>query len=213
MKFPRLSLFRLALGLTFSPLTILAQEAAAPLQPTEITAQKLEMWSNETGTEEHAIFTGNVTVTGTDMKLTCDRLDVLAERLGDKKATIGAYEKFKSLIAVGKVHIVQGEREAHCGRAEVYPRDDKIILYEKPVVIDNSGPWTTTGDYLELQRGQRRVTGSNVKITGPAIKNLSYDKDSPPPSLTPPATTPPPAPAVPAPAPKQTATPPTPVKK
>jgi lipopolysaccharide export system protein LptA len=207
MKLPRLSLFRLAIGLTFTPLALLAQESAVPSPPTEITAQKLEMWSNETGTEEHAIFTGNVTVTGTDMKLTCDRLDVLAERLGDKKATIGTYEKFKSLIAVGKVHIVQGEREAHCGRAEVYPREDKIILYDKPVVIDNSGPWTTTGDYLELQRGQRRVTGSNVKITGPAIKNLSYDKDSPPPSLSTPA------PTVPAPASKQPATPANPAKK
>ncbi|MFT3782381.1 MAG: LptA/OstA family protein [Nibricoccus sp.] len=170
-----------------------AQDAAAPVVPTEITGQKLEMWSNATGTEERAIFTGNVTVTGTDMKLTCDRLEILAERLGDKAATIGTFEKFKSLIAVGKVRIVQGDREANCGRAEVYPREDKIVLYEKPVVIDHSGPWTYTGDYLEMFRGQRRVIGANYKMTGPPMKNLSYDKDSPPPSLPVPTVTPAPA--------------------
>lgn len=158
--------------------------------PTEITAQKLEMWSNNAGTEERAIFTGNVTVTGNEIKLTCDRLDILAERLGDKTAAIGTYEKFKSLIAVGKVRIIQGDREANCGRAEVYPREDKIVLYDKPVVIDHAGPYTYTGDYLEILRGQRRITGSNVRVTAPPVKNLSYDKDSPPPApATPPSTT------------------------
>jgi len=194
MKFPRLSLLTLAFGVALAPLTPRAQEPAAPLQPTEITAEKLEMWSNEAGTEERAIFTGNVKVTGTEMKLTCDRLDILAERLGDKTATIGGkkeYEKFKSIIAVGKVNIVQGDREANCGRAELYPREDKIVLYEKPVVIDHAGPYTYVGDYIEMRRGQRRVTGSNVQITFPPIKNLSYDKDSPVPSQS----TPPPAPA------------------
>ncbi len=47
----------------------------------------------------------------------------------------------------GDVHIVQSDREAACGRAEVLPDDDKIILSDHPVVKDlanvfKTGTWT-----------------------------------------------------------------------
>ena len=169
--------------------------------PTEITSTKLEMWSNADSTETHAIFTGNVTVTGNEIKLTCDRLEILAERIGDKSATIGTLDKFKFLIATGKVNIVQGDREANCGRAEVYPREDKIILSDKPVVIDHVANTVATGDPIEMYRGQRRVSSANVHVTFPAIKNLSYDKTAPlpkpdaEPAANTPAPTPTPSPA------------------
>jgi lipopolysaccharide export system protein LptA len=149
--------------------------------PTEITSISLEMWSNPDSTETHAIFTGNVTVTGNEIKLTCDRLEVLAERIGDKTATVGKLDKFKSLIATGKVNIVQGDREASCGRAEVYPREEKIVLTEKPVVIDHGNGTVATADPLILFRGDRRVHGENPRITMPPLKNLGYDKNQPAP--------------------------------
>jgi len=178
---------------------------AAPLHaeeppPTEITSTKLEMWSNPDSTETHAIFTGNVTVTGNEIKLTCDRLEIFAERVGDKSATIGNIDKFKFLIATGKVNIVQGDREANCGRAEVYPREDKIILSDKPVVIDHAANTVATGDPIEMYRGQRRVSSANVHVTFPPIKNLSYDKNSPLPKPDAPTAAPVPAP-VPSPVP------------
>jgi len=120
---------------------------------------------------------------------------VLAERIGDKTATIGTIDKFKFLIATGKVNIVQGDREANCGRAEVYPREDKIVLTDKPVVIDHDNGTVATGDVIEMLRGQRRVTSSNVHVTFPAIKNLGYDKNAPAPKpdVTPAPTTPAPS--------------------
>jgi lipopolysaccharide export system protein LptA len=166
--------------------------------PTEITSLSLEMWSNADSSETHAIFTGNVTVTGNEIKLTCDRLEILAERIGDKTATIGKLDKFKFLIATGKVKIVQADREANCGRAEVYPREEKIILSDKPVVIDHGANTVATGDPIEMYRGQRRVTGANVHITWlTPLKNLSYDKNSPAPKpeATPADNTPDPSPA------------------
>ncbi len=153
--------------------------AADEPPPTEITSTKLEMWTNPESTETHAIFTGNVTVTGNEIKLTCDRLEIRAERIGDKTATIGTIDKFKFLIATGKVNIVQADREANCGRAEVYPREDKILLMEKPVVIDHANGTVATGDIIEMHRGERRVRTSNVHITFPAIKSLGYDKNAP----------------------------------
>jgi len=177
-----MTLHRLPLFAAFAVLTLVtsALRAEEP-PPTEITSMKLEMWSSPDSSETHAIFTGNVTVTGNEIKLTCDRLEILAERIGDKSATIGTIDKFKFLIATGKVNIVQGEREANCGRAEVYPREDKIVLTEKPIVIDHSNGTTATGDIIEMLRGQKRVQSSNVHVTFPALKNLSYDKNQPAP--------------------------------
>lgn len=153
----------------------LAQSTAE--QPTVIESQLLDMRS--TDTETSSLFTGNVVVTGTNMKLTCDRLEVVALRSADASAAIGTVEKFKSLIATGNVHIVQGDREATCGRAEVLPGDDKIILTLKPVVTDRGVGWTWTGDELLLLRGERQVRGTNVRIVGPPVKDLGFEKDKP----------------------------------
>ena len=191
MTFHRLPALVLLASLAFTAQILHAEEPP----PTEITSTSLEMWSNPDRTETHAIFTGNVTVTGNEIKLTCDRLEILAESIGDKTTTLGKLDKFKFLIATGKVNIIQGDREASCGRAEVYPREDKIVLTEKPVVIDHSGPTIATGDLIEMLRGQRRVTGSNVHITLPAIKDLSYDKNQAPQKVETAPTLPAPSPA------------------
>jgi len=191
MTLLRLPAFAFLASLAFATPALRAQEPP----PTEITSQSLEMWSTPDSSETHAIFNGNVTVTGNEIKLTCDRLEILAERIGDKTATIGTIDKFKFLIATGKVNIVQGDREANCGRAEVYPREDKIVLTDKPIVTDHANGTVATGDIIEMLRGQRRVTSSNVHVTFPAIKNLSYDKNAPAPKpeVTPAPTTPAPS--------------------
>src|SRR4051812_26336675 len=142
---------------------------------TVITSDKSEVWSTEAAdSETHGYFEGNVVVTGNNLKITCDRLDLLASRVGDKTVTVGNLEKFKYLLAVGKVHIMQGDREATCGRAEVFPRDDKVVLTENPIVVDRGGPATWVGTKLVLLRGERRVLGENVKITFPPIKDLGF---------------------------------------
>jgi lipopolysaccharide export system protein LptA len=155
---------------------------------TVIVSQALDMHS--TDTETISVFTGNVVVTGNDLRITCDRLDVVSSRMGDHTDTIGRQENFKSLIATGHVHIVQQDREASCGRAEVLPRDDKVTLTENPVVIDHGNNTVATGEPIVLLRGQRRVLGTNVNITLPPIKDLGFDKNSPPPTPETPATGP-----------------------
>jgi lipopolysaccharide export system protein LptA len=201
-----MSLIRLnSLALLATLATTPAARCAEEPPPTIIDSTKLEMWSNVEGTETRAIFTGNVTVTGNEMKLTCDRLDITADRIGDKSATIGTIDKFRALIATGKVNIIQGDREASCGRAEIYPRQDKIILTEKPVVIDHANGSVATGDPLIMFRGERRVQGGGIEpvhITLPAMKNLGFDKNqpAPKPENSPAPTAPAPAPATPSPA-------------
>lgn len=169
-----MTLPRLALCLAALAGSLFAQNAET--QPTIIESEKLDMKSSDTKTT--SIFEGKVVVTGTNLKLTCDRLEVVALRSkADAAATIGKVERFESLVAEGNVHIVQGDREAACGKAVVLPGDDKITLTDRPVVSDRGVGWTWTGDELLLLRGERQVRGTNVKIVGPPVKDLGFDKD------------------------------------
>lgn len=149
-----------------------------PLVPTVIESGSAEMTS--TDKETTFTFRKNVTVTGTNMKITCDELVVVAKRAGDPAATLGKQENFKSLIATGNVHIIQSDREATCGRAAVYPGDDKVELTESPVVRSIKEGWTQTGPKMVLYRGQRRavIEGTATerpKLILPPLKDLGYD--------------------------------------
>ncbi len=163
------------------PLCLLACWVAIPLraqtaesQNTVIESEQFDWRSSDK--ETTSVFTGRVVVTGTNLKLTCDRLEIIATRKGDPAATIGKIDSFKSLVATGNVRIIQGDREAACGRAEVLPGDDKIILTGQPVVVDHAVNWTWTGDELEMLRGERQIRGKNARFTGPPIKDLGIDK-------------------------------------
>jgi lipopolysaccharide export system protein LptA len=172
----------------------LATAAEEPIiSPTTITSKHGE--SVSTDTEMTTLFTGDVVVTGNNIRITCDRLEIVSLRLGEKEQVVAKQNRFKSLVATGQVKIVQGDREATCGRAVVLPDDDKITLTESPVVVDHSADVTWTGDNLQLLRGERRVFGDNVRMTLPPIKDLSFDKNK---KLELPETAPqPPAPAKP----------------
>jgi lipopolysaccharide export system protein LptA len=157
-----------------------ARGAAPAPPPTVITSDQFESHSTDTETFWH--FTSHVVVTGNDLKMDCDTLDVTTTRVEDNTDTIGKQDAFKHLIAVGHVRIVQGDREATCGRAEVLPRDNKIILTENPVVTDHGNGSVATGEVIALLRDERMVTGTHVRITGPPVKDLGFDKSLPPPA-------------------------------
>ena len=160
-----------------------ARGADAPVPDTVVEAASCEIQSSDTQTV--SVFTGNVTVTGNNLRLTCDRLEVVSLRGGDTGDTIGRQDRFKSLVATGKVRIVQGDREATCDRAELLPGEDKITLTGHPMVIDHGNNTTATGEPLVLYRGDRRIRGTNVRITLPPIKDLGFDRRQPPPAPTP----------------------------
>jgi len=168
MTFPRPLLI---LGLLALALPLSAQNAEP--QTTVIESEQFDFSS--TDTETLAVFTGKVVAITTNQRLTCDRLEIVAVRSGDPDAAIGKIEAFKSFVATGNVRIIQGDREAACGRAEVRPGDNKIVLTGQPVVVDHSVNWTWTGDELEMLRGERQIRGKNARFTGPPIKDLGVD--------------------------------------
>ena len=152
----------------------LSSRAEQPAQKTTLDCDHAEMWS--IGAETHGICTGAVTLVGTNIRITCDRLEFLALGVGDKTATLPTLEKFKYMLATGPVVITQSDREATCGRAEVLPHEDKVILTESPVVTDRATEWTSTGEKITMLRGERRVIVEKSRVTGPAIRDLGYDQ-------------------------------------
>lgn len=155
----------------------------APLQSTVIESDGPgEMVS--TDLETTITFRDNVRATGTNLRLTCDYLEVVVIRSGDKSATLGKIDKFRSMLATGNVHIVQDSRDAACGRADVLPEQEMVILTDHPVIVDHDQDTRIAGEKITLFRGQRKVEVEKPLLTAPPIKDLGVDK-SPAPAAAP----------------------------
>ena len=96
-----------------------------------------------------------------------------------KNSTLPTLEKFKTLLATGHVVIVQGDREATCGRAEVLPHEDRVVLTQNPVVVDHGADLTNTGDEIILDHHDRRVIVNKAHVVGPTIKDLGFEQAKP----------------------------------
>jgi hypothetical protein len=176
-----------------------------------------ELETVSTPKETTFTFSKGVKVTATNMTLTCESLVVVARRTGDAAALLGKQEKLKSLLATGRVRIVQSDREALADRAEIFPDQDRVVLTGSPVIVRSEKErWEQRGPEAELLRGERRAIFRSVgderpTTTLPELKDLGYDKvpekKKPAPPATDaggasPAAAPPPAVTVPLPPPK-----------
>jgi lipopolysaccharide export system protein LptA len=155
-----------------------ADKPEAPLPTTVVECSGLAE-TVSTDTETVATFHDDVVATGNGIRLTCDYLKVIALRKGDPAATLGKYGNFKSLIATGHVHIYQSDRQATCGRAEIFPGEDRIVLTEKPVVTGENPHYEASGPRMVLLRGQKRAIiegtpNERTHITLPALKDISF---------------------------------------
>ena len=173
----RLRLFSVCALLGLPPLVTRAQ-STEPTNTVITSDGPGEMVS--TDKETTITFRDRVVVTGTNMKLTCDFLQVIVLRTGDPTATLGKVDKFRSLLATGNVHMVQGDREAACGRAEVLPEEDVIVLTETPVIVFHDPEGRGAGKKITMHRGQRRVDIDEPVLTAPPLKDLGFDKDQKP---------------------------------
>lgn len=147
----------------------------APLVDTVIESGSAEMVS--TAKETTFTFSKGVSVTATNMKMISSDLVVISKRSGDPAATLGKQDNFKSLVATGRVHIVQNDREIFCDRAEVFPGDDKVVITGNPATWRTlDGQYKGSGPTFELLRGERRIIMPKSTFTLPPLKDLGYDK-------------------------------------
>jgi lipopolysaccharide transport protein LptA len=156
-----------------------AVETATPPPETVISSDRLEMKND--GDKSFFLFSDNVKMTGNNLVVTCDRLEVHADRTGDLDANIGQLGGIQQILAIGNVSISQEGRVARAGRAEVLPAEDKIVLTENPIVMDEQG--SVSGESMTFYRGERRAvvdSGSSgpARVVLPAIPDLGFmDED------------------------------------
>ncbi len=192
-------LLTISAALAFSFAALFAQSPLpAPTAPEGLTETVIECAglaeTISTENESVATFRDKVVVTASNLRLTCDFLKVVTSRKGDPKAIIGKQSYFKSLVATGHVRLVQSDRVATCGRAEIFPDEDRVVLSRDSktepfptITFDKS---VMTGPRMILYRGERRAViepedGVGVRLTGPSIKDLGFDKLKPLPAPTP----------------------------
>lgn len=156
--------------------------AAQEMAQTVITAQAVEMFSGET--HNRFLFEENVEIRGTNLVATCDRMEVIAARVSagaDTESSMGAIER---IVMHGNVVIVQEERRATAGTAEILPAEGRVLLSEAPRVTDGQG--TVTGYKMILHKDRKRVeilsdpnaptTGNGrATITLPPIQDMGYE--------------------------------------
>jgi hypothetical protein len=193
-----------ALALPLLAGALLFAGAAAPTTPaptqvvaagdTHIRAQKLEL--RNVGNDTITLLTGSVEVTSVNLHLTCDRLEIVSVRVDADAGDLVAKEnRFKSLIATGRVRIVQPEsrREATCGRAEILPGEGRITLTDRPILVDRDEKGdpirTLAGASMRLFKDESRVEVDLPDIAATRIPDLGFD----PAMANPPAAGPAPA--------------------
>lgn len=157
-----------------------AKPPVPPPVPTEIESGSAEMLGGDK--ENTLILRDRVTVTATNLRMTCDQLVVVMRRRGDTADTLGEPQNFKSLVATGSVRIEQAGREATCERAEIFPSDDRVVLTGNPRVRTGDGQWEGGSPRIELLRGERIVRmlsedGKRPHFTLPPLKDLGFDPD------------------------------------
>jgi len=59
------------------------------------------------------LFTDDVVVTGNNIRITCDRLEIVSLRFGEKEQVVAKQNRFKSLVATGHVENCAGRPRGH----------------------------------------------------------------------------------------------------
>lgn len=152
-----------------------AQVGATEPQSTIITSEGPLQMRND-GVEAYFVMTDNVRLVGTNLEVTCDKLEVFAEteKDPDDPKGFGGISGIRRVVATGHVVVMQEGRRATAGRAEVLPQEDKIELTENPVVTDPQG--TLEGSVITIYRGEQHAVAQDPKLTLRALPNLGFPR-------------------------------------
>ena len=119
-------------------------------KPTVITSDK--QWLVGGTDSDRYFFEGDVKASGTDMDVSCGKAEVEMRKLKSGGHSIS------KICLLESVNISSGLKSATCGRAEVFPEDEMVVLSEDPVVIDREDNTRVSGPRMVYNRGRRSMT-------------------------------------------------------
>ncbi len=162
MTLPRALLLSLAVS------AALRAADAPPNGVTDISSDQGE--ATTVGDETTTVLTGHVIVVSADLRITADYLKMISTSAGAKAPARSdvSGEHYKYFLATGRVHFVQGDVEATCGRAEILPDKDMTTLTGDPVVTDRGHGQTLRGEPIVITgHGKNyRVSVTHSHATG-----------------------------------------------
>jgi lipopolysaccharide transport protein LptA len=153
--------FLLACGVTVAQTATDTTNPDTPPAPGATVITSDELHSDENA--HTSIFTGTVTVDGTNFKMTCQEMTVLFTK----------DNKVDEIVATGNVIINQPDRVTHCGRAHYFREDDRFVLTEAPVIVDHKD--TIAAPQITIFRTSQKLITSG----GPSKVILPGGMDSP----------------------------------
>ncbi len=152
-----------------------------PLVQTEIEAESLR--AEITEEKGYLIGVGSVRMVATNLEITCNQIEVFTDvKDKDGNDTIGDISSINQIIATGNVRIVQDQRTATAGLAEVYPNEDFILLDKDPILYQGAITIDGTGAQLKIHRGNGRVEwigdpNNKIHISAPPLQDLGFEKN------------------------------------
>lgn len=133
-----------------------SEEAEPAPQETIVQSQLLRMLEQPERTVFR--FTENVTINGTNLKASCDQLDVIAVEKKTQDTESGDFKErlaLQRIEAIDQVVIEQDGRTATADKAFILPEEGKVVLEGNAEIIDPQGK--VSGHRMTLMQGQRRA--------------------------------------------------------
>ncbi len=118
---------------------------------TKIISDRQWLTSHE-NTEKY-YFEGNVVMTSTDAKGTCDKIEVLISPPNRIKRREIAEITFK-----GNVQLQQDQKEITCGEAKIYTKDEVAVLSKNPIVFNREDNTRAAGAKIIYNRGTKIIS-------------------------------------------------------
>lgn len=157
-----------------------AEEAPVP-EPTTIDSQSLRMQGY--ADRNVFFFDGEVVVTGENLRVECEEMEVVALRSGESEeeaaeGTVGNLGKIQSIVARGRVVIRQAGRTAYAQKAVLAPEQGEVVLTGDPRVVDDADPdFAVRGREITLKKGRRQVFVEEPFVTFGPLTDLGFERD------------------------------------
>ncbi len=154
-----------------------SEDDANASRSTVITSDKLDLLTTKEG--HRFLFTGNATVEGNNLRVSCDELEILSRREVNATDPSGKVGRISFIVAKGNVHITQVGRVATADKATIDIPAGIVKMMGSAVLEDDRGK--VTGEVIIMERGKRRAEvrggrGNRPKVELPPLPDLRFGK-------------------------------------